>query len=127
MEQYFANTLDALMMASDLGEFTEKEWDKLTAGMDIDSLRHLAQYGAFDIRKERVSYEVIKTRIFKLYNPFTSELVGETGEFAPAFDASLEFGYIIKEIMEENNCPIYQYWYTINPQRMSELFESVAE
>lgn len=126
MKKYFANTLDALMMASEMGEFTKKEWDKLTAGMDTYALRSLAQYGVFTIRKEQVGYKSKEGRVFKIYDRATHKLLCNTTDCWFADKAESMMGCIIERAWEETKFPIYRYWYTINPVLMEQFFRHDA-
>lgn len=126
MTKYFTNTLDALMMASDLGEFTKKEWDRLTAGVATFSLRRLAQYGVFNIRKEQVGYKSREGRVFKIYDRATRKLLCNTTDSWFANKAESMMGCIIEDVREETKFPIYRYWYSINPVPMKAFFRNYA-
>lgn len=126
MKKYFANTLDALMMASDLGEFTKKEWDRLTAGIDTYALRTLAQYGVFNIRKEQIGYKSREGRVFKIYDRATRKLLCNTTDCWFAGKAESMMGCIVENAWEETKFPIYRYWYTINPVLMEQFFRHDA-
>lgn len=126
MKKYFANTLDALMMASDLGEFTKKEWKKLTAGMDTYALNTLARYGVVDIRREQIGYKAKDGRVFKLYDRITHKLLDTTTDHRFADRAEHTMGCTVESSWEEIKFPIYRYQYSINPAQMKKCFRAYA-
>lgn len=126
MKNYFANTLDALMMASDLGEFTKKEWNKLTAGIDTYALRTLAQNNVLTIRKEQVGYKSKEGRVFKVYDRVTNKLLCDTTDYWFADKAEKMMDCRVERTWEAIKFPIYRYWYSINPAQMKEFFRICA-
>lgn len=126
MKKYSANTFDALMKASDLGEFTKKEWNKLTAGIDTYALNTLAQHGVVNIREEQIGYKTTKGRVFKIYDSATHKLLCDTTDrwFADKIESMK--GCRVECTWEEIKFPIYCYWYSVNPAQMKEFFRHCA-
>ena len=107
--QFFVDTMDALMIASELGEFTRKEWKALTKGMKACSLKYLATHDILTIREEFVKNIVCEKQAVIIHYP-DGDLCYSPDQILPA---------VLKHnnhtiITEHKIVPIYRYWYSIN-------------
>lgn len=117
---YLSDTLDALMMASEMGEFTKKEWYKLTQGMTVITFNALRGSGLFTIRKEHIGDKKYMSTIgYIIYYPDGSteqfQYFGDVFRCQQIARAARIPEFKVEEIKVEKITPIYRYWYTVNP------------